>query len=225
MEERANLRQRVSDLWATRELSYNLADFGNFSEADAVLDTVLRPGFDKTHLPAEQLLELSQCYSHRGNLRRELGDPQGSLRGFGTAIEYARGVSSPAAAESLKGLLFYQALNFYFLKMRHEGDKALAAADTITSQPAVDISCVLLAGSVRVNTFIKAHPASRTLNLWSKVVREVDWQSHDHITNTFRNVKSLDGAWLFPLLEFTTYSKSWDAEQVEDTLFGSMNTH
>ncbi len=120
-------------LWATRELSYNLADFGNFNEADAVLDTVLRPGFDKTHLPAEQLLELSQCYSHRGNLRRELGDPQGSLRGFETAIEYARRVSSPAAAESLKGLLFYQALNFYFLKMRHEGDKALAEADTISA--------------------------------------------------------------------------------------------
>ncbi len=119
-------------LWATRELSYNLADFGNFKKADAVLDTVLRPDFDKTSLRAEQLLELSQCYSHRGNLRRELGDPQGSLRDFDKAVEYARKVSSPAAAESLKGLLLYQALNFYFLKKRDAGDKALTEADKIS---------------------------------------------------------------------------------------------
>lgn len=62
------------------------------------------------------------------------------------------------------------------------------------------IIAMKLTGALRINNFIKAHPASRTaLNLWTKVVREVDWQSHDHITNTFRNVESLDGAWLFPL--------------------------
>lgn len=115
-------------LWATRELSYNLADFGKFKEADTVLDTVLRPGFDKNNLPPEQRNELSQCYAHRGNLRRELGDTEGSLRGFEKALEYARNFSSPYG---VKGLLLYQALNFYFLKKRDEGDKALAEADRI----------------------------------------------------------------------------------------------